>query len=293
MISMEDNIMKNALEVKNLCVKNGDFELKSINLTIPKGSVMGLIGRNGVGKTTLIKSIVNQLQHSSGEVLFDGLRMYGNDVKVKSKIGVVFDDLIYRVGKPKKIVKIIAPFYDEFDMNKYNLLMDKFELNPNKDLKKYSKGMKTKFNVIMVLCHNADLIILDEPTAGLDPISRVEIIDFFLEIMQDENKSILFSTHILSDLEKIADYITLMDKGKIIFSMDKETLIEKYSIIQVDKSAISDELKRNIKGLKENVFGYQGLIEDREPYKNIAGVRFAPASIEEVMIFRGGINENV
>ena len=285
--------MKNALEIKNLCVKNGDFELKSINLTIPKGSVMGLIGRNGVGKTTLIKSIVNQLQHSSGEVLFDGLRMYGNDVKVKSKIGVVFDDLIYTIGKPKKIVKMISPFYDEFDMSRYNLLMEKFELNPNKDLKKYSKGMKTKFNVIMALCHNADLIILDEPTAGLDPISRVEIIDFFLEIMQDENKSILFSTHILSDLEKIADYITLMDKGEIVFSMDKETLIEKYSIIQVDKLAISDELKRNIKGLKENVFGYQGLIEDREPYKNIPGVRFAPASIEEVMIFRGGISDNV
>ena len=178
-------------------------------------------------------------------------------------------------------------------MNKYNLLMDKFELNPNKDLKKYSKGMKTKFNVIMALCHNADLIILDEPTAGLDPISRVEIIDFFLEIMQDENKSILFSTHILSDLEKIADYITLMDKGKIIFSMDKEKLIEKYSIIQVDKLAISDELKRNIKGLKENVFGYQGLVEDRELFKNIPGVRFAPASIEDVMIFRGGISDNV
>ena len=285
--------MKNALEIKNLCVKNGDFELKSINLTIPKGSVMGLIGRNGVGKTTLIKSIVNQLHHSRGEVLFDGLRMYGNDVKVKSKIGVVFDDLIYTMGKPKRIVKMIAPFYEQFDMNKYNLLMDKFELNSNKNLTKYSKGMKTKFNVIMALCHNPDLIILDEPTAGLDPISRAEIIDFFLEIMQDENKSILFSTHILSDLEKIADYITLMDKGEIVFSMDTEMLIEKYSIIQVDKSAISDELKRNIKGLKENVFGYQGLIEDREPYKNIQGVRFAPASIEEVMIFRGGISDNV
>lgn len=285
--------MRNALEIKNLCVKNGDFELKSINLTIPKGSVMGLIGRNGVGKTTLIKSIVNQLHHSKGEVLFDGLRMYGNDVKVKSKIGVVFDDLIYTMGKPKRIVKMIAPFYEQFDMNKYNLLMDKFELNSNKNLTKYSKGMKTKFNVIMALCHNPDLIILDEPTAGLDPISRAEIIDFFLEIMQDENKSILFSTHILSDLEKIADYITLMDKGEIVFSMDTEMLIEKYSIIQVDKSAISDELKRNIKGLKENVFGYQGLIEDREPYKNIPGVRFAPASIEEVMIFRGGISDNV
>ena len=284
--------MRNALEIKNLCVKNGDFELKSINLTIAKGSVMGLIGRNGVGKTTLIKSIVNQLPHSNGEVLFDGLRMYGNDEKVKSKIGVVFDDLIYTIVKPKHIVKMIAPFYEKFDMNKYNLLMDKFELNPNKNLSKYSKGMKTKFNVIMALCHNPDLIILDEPTAGLDPISRAEIIDFFLEIMQDENKAILFSTHILSDLEKIADYITLMDKGEIVFSMDKETLIEKYSIIQVDKSAISDELKRNIKGLKENIFGYQGLVEDREPFKNIPGVKFANASIEDVMILRGGMNKD-
>ncbi|NKF07163.1 ABC transporter ATP-binding protein [Clostridium gasigenes] len=284
--------MKNALEIKNLCVKNGDFELKSINLTIPKGSVMGLIGRNGVGKTTLIKAIVNQLPHSKGEVLFDGLRMYGNDEKVKSKIGVVFDDLMYTMWKPKQIVKMIAPFYEQFDINKYNLLMDKFELNPNKNLTKYSKGMKTKFNVIMALCHNPDLIILDEPTAGLDPISRAEIIDFFLEIMQDENKAILFSTHILSDLEKIADYITLMDKEKIIFSMDKEMLIEKYSIIQVDKSSISDELKRNIKGLKENIFGYQGLVEDREPFKNIHGVKFAPASIEDVMILRGGMNKD-
>lgn len=278
----------NALEIKNLSLKNGDFTLKNINLEVKKGTVMGLIGRSGVGKTTLIKCIANLLPQDSGVILFDGKTLFEDEVNIKNSLGVVFDTPLYALGKPNEMVKILSTFYKNFDMVKYNFLMDKFELDNKKKLEKYSKGMKTKFNVVLALSINPDLIILDEPTEGLDPISRNEIIDLLLDIIQDENKTIIISTHILSDLEKIADYVTLMEDGEIVFSMDKESLTSSYSIVQFEKAELTKELSDKMSGLKETLFGVQGLIEDRAPFLNIKGVKFATPSIEDIMILRGG-----
>jgi len=275
----------NALEVKNLSVEFKEFALKNINFKINKGSIMGLIGRNGAGKTTLIKSIIDLIPRDQGEVLFNGIKMQGNEVAVKSSIGVVTDDIYGDHLKPKRLKNMIAPLSPNFDVDKFDNLMKKFELNPNKRLNKYSSGMKMKFNLIMALCHNPNLIILDEPTSGLDPVSRSEVLDLLLDVIQDEEKSILFSTHITSDLEKIADYITLIDKGECIFSMDKEELLEKYAVVKINKNTLTEEMKKSITGLKKSIFGFEGLVEDKEKFQGLEGVTLLRPSIEEIMIF--------
>jgi ABC-2 type transport system ATP-binding protein len=278
----------NALEIKNLNAKIGDFSLKNINFSIKKGTIMGFIGKNGSGKTTLIKTILSILEKTSGEVLFDGLPMFGNEEIVKAKIGVVFDSLIYPLNlKPRKIKKMISPFYKTFDDEKFDVLMKRFELDPNKKLSKYSKGMQMKFGVVMALCHNPDLIILDEPTAGLDPIARAEVIDLLLELMQNEKRSILFSTHITSDLERIADYITMIDGGKIVFTKGKDEMLDTYLLVQIEKEAMTDAIKSEIIGLKETTFGYQGLSTRNLKLQDLAGVKNARPTIEDIMVYMG------
>lgn len=278
----------NALEIKNLDVSIGKFSLNNVNFSVEKGTIMGFIGKNGSGKTTLIKTILNMISKVGGEVLFDGTAMYGNEETVKAKIGVVFDSLIYPLNfKPTKIKRMISPFYKTFDHKKFDELMNRFELDPNKKLSAYSKGMQMKFGVVMALCHNPELIILDEPTAGLDPIARADVIDLLLELMQKEERAILFSTHITSDLEKIADYITMIDNGKIVFSKGKDELLDTYTLAHIDKEVMTDTIKSDIIGIKETTFGYQGLCTKNLKLQNVAGVKTGRPTIEDIMVYMG------
>lgn len=277
-----------ALEIKNLNGSIGDFSLNDINFSIEKGTIMGFIGKNGSGKTTLIKTILNMIPKTAGQVLFDGTSMFGNEETVKAKIGIVFDNLIYPLNlKPTKIKKMMSPFYKTFDNKKFDELMKRFELNPNKKLQAYSKGMQMKFGVVMALCHNPDLIILDEPTAGLDPIARADVIDLLLELMQNEQRSILFSTHITSDLEKIADYITMIHNGKIVFSKGKDEMLDDYLLAHIEKEAITDEIKSGLIGIKETTFGYEGLCSKNLKLQNLAGIKTARPTIEDIMVYMG------
>jgi len=277
-----------SLEINNLTARVGDFSLRDVNFSIEKGTIMGFIGKNGSGKTTLIKTILDMIPKQSGEILFDDIPMLGNEEIVKSKIGIVFDSLIYPLNlKPIKIKKMVSPFYKTFDDEKFYELMKRFDLDINKKLSAYSKGMQMKFGVVMALSHNPELIILDEPTAGLDPIARAEVIDLLLELMQNEKRSILFSTHITSDLEKIADYITMIDNGKIVFSKGKDELLDSYMLAQIEKDSITNEIKSNLIGLKETTFGYQGLCPSDFKTKNIVGVKTARPTIEDIMIYMG------
>jgi len=281
-------MVNNSLEINNLNVSIDKFSLKDINLSLEKGTIMGLIGRNGAGKTTLIKSIIDMLPRKSGEVLFNGMSMFGNEEKVKAKIGVVYDSLIYPLNlKPAKIKKIISPFYENFDHNKFNELMTRFDLDPKKRLKAYSKGMQMKFGVVMALSHNPDLIILDEPTAGLDPIARADVMDLLLDLMQSEERSILFSTHITSDLEKIADYITMIDNGEVVFSKGKDELLDIYTLAHIDKQVMTDEIKSKIIGIKESTFGYEGLCTKDLQLQNVEGIKTVRPTIEDIMVYMG------
>jgi len=284
----------NALEIKNLNASIGKFSLRDVNFLLEKGTIMGLIGKNGSGKTTLIKTILNMIPKTDGEVLFDGTVMFGNEETVKAKIGVVFDRLIYPPNfKPTKIKNMMSPFYQNFDHKRFDELMSRFELDWTKKLSAYSKGMQMKFGVVMALCHNPDLIILDEPTAGLDPIARADVIDLLLELMQKEERSILFSTHITSDLEKIADHITMIDNGKIMLSKGKDEILDMYALAQIDRPDMTDAIKSELIGIKETSFGYQGLCTKKLKLQNVAGIKTVRPTIEDIMIYMGAKNEEM
>lgn len=278
----------NALETKNLNSCIGEFALRDISLEIKEGTIMGLVGRNGAGKTTFIKTILDMIPRTGGEVMFNGISLFGNEEIIKGRVGVVFDNPIFPPNlKAIKIKKLMLPLYPSFDEKKFDQLMERFELDPKKKLLAYSKGMKMKFSIAMALSHNPDLLILDEPTAGLDPVARADVLDLLLEFMQEDDKTILFSTHITSDLERIADYLTIIDEGEILLSKDKEEILEEYVLVQIDKESITDGLRKEIIGAKETAFGYSGLCR-KEKLKDVTGIKTARPTIEDLVVFFRG-----
>lgn len=284
-MKMADNI----LEIQGLFGGIGDFKLEDVNLSIERGTVMGLIGKNGSGKTTLIRTIANFLPRYDGNILFNGKPMAENEVEVKNMLGLVLDQFLYPfASNPIRISKLMAPFYRNFNHEKFNSLMKRFDLPTKKKLYKYSTGMKNTFNIIMALSHNPDLIIMDEPTTGLDPEVRQDILDVLHEFVEDENKSILFSTHITSDLEKIADNITLIDKGKTLFTKSVIELTDEMALCRLNKDTINNELKQYIAGYRESAFGLECLITDKEKFKHISGVQFARPTIEDIITHKMG-----
>lgn len=278
--------MNNAIEIRGLEVALNGFTLKNVNMDIPKGVVVGLIGKNGAGKTTLIKTITDVYLPSKGTVTYDGLNMYDNAVEIKQKLGIVYDEMYYPSGvRSYKIAKMIAPLYPDFDMNKWHELMKKFMLDEKKRPIEYSKGMQMKFMLAMVLARNPKILILDEPTAGMDPAARAEFLDLLQEYMMDETNTIIFSTHITSDLDKIADYIALVSDGELVVMEEKEKLIMEYSIVQVTKSAMTDELRRRLVGVKENAFGFTGLATDLSGINESENIRFKRPTVEDLIVY--------
>ncbi|MGN0813811.1 MAG: ABC transporter ATP-binding protein [Candidatus Coproplasma sp.] len=253
--------MNNGLEIRNLVVELGSFKLDNINLDIKRGAITGLIGRNGAGKTTLIKTVMRQQDASHGKILYNGKSFAENEVEVLSKIACVFDSPHFSpMVKPKKLVKIYQSFYPAFDTQKYNALMEKFNLPSDKRISKYSLGMQRKYCLILALCQGADILVLDEPTSGIDPYDRGEVVSLIQEFMLDESKTVLFSTHITEDLDKIADYVVMMDGGRITLDEDKETLTEKYRLVQTDQ--LTEEMKKCAIGVQKSMFGYTFITTD-------------------------------
>jgi ABC-2 type transport system ATP-binding protein len=244
------------LEISNLTVDLGGFKLDNINLNIRRGAITGLIGRNGSGKTTLIKTIMRQLSAKiEGKILYDGISFPENEVEVFSKIACVFDRAHFGSNaKPKKIEKIYQDFYPKFNIEKYEELMTKFNLPNDKRFGKFSLGMQRKYCLVLALAQGADILILDEPTSGVDPFDRGEVVTLIQEFMMDESKTVLFSTHITEDLDKIADYIVMMDEGRITMDEDKETLTESYRLIQTDE--MTEDMKKVAIGIQKSMFGY-------------------------------------
>ncbi|MGN1373055.1 MAG: ABC transporter ATP-binding protein [Candidatus Coproplasma sp.] len=253
--------MSNGLEIKNLTVDLGGFKLDDINLEIKQGAITGLIGKNGAGKTTLIKTIMRQYNASGGKILYNGKSFAENEVEILSQIACVFDSPHFNTFvKPKKLVKIYQSYYPSFDLQRYNELMEKFNLPSDKKITKYSLGMQRKYCLILALCQGADILILDEPTSGIDPFDRGEVVSLIQEFMLDESKTVLFSTHITEDLDKIADYIVMMDGGKVTLNEDKETLAERYRLVQTDE--LTEEMQNCAIGVKKSMFGYTFITTD-------------------------------
>lgn len=272
----------NHIEVNHIHKKYEQFQLNDVSFTVPTGCVVGFIGENGAGKTTTIKSILNCIHLDQGEI-----KLFGKPISddIKEDIGVVFDQNFFYEGiTAKDIDQILKNTYKNWDSKLFYQYCKDWELPENQPMKKLSKGMKMKVSIASALAHHPKLLILDEATSGLDPISRNDILDIFLDFMQDENHSIFFSSHITSDLEKIADRIIFINKGRILFEKDKDEIKNNYGILKTqNQAALSDA---NCIRCMKNAFGTEYLIDNRQKIRMAyPDVVCDIPSIDDIMVF--------
>lgn len=278
--------MENILEIKNLSKKYKGFELKDINLVLPQGTIMGLIGENGAGKSTTIKAILNIINKDKGEVKIFGKDSRKEEKAIKEEIGVVLDDsFLSEYLNPTDIHKIMKNFYQNWDEKLYFSYLETFKLPKNKIIKEFSSGMKMKLKIATAISHHPKLLILDEPTSGLDPVARNEILDIFQEFIQDEENSILVSSHITSDLEHIADYITFINDGEIVLTKTRDELLENYGIVKCTEEEFKTIDKKDFINYKKNRYEYEILVEDKAEFKKKYSIQIIDKpSIEDIML---------
>lgn len=275
--------MGNALEIKKLSKKYPEFALDNINITLPAGCIMGFIGENGAGKSTTIKAILDLVKKDSGEITILGETNLSKNQRLKEHIGVVMDECSFPENlNAKEIDKVMKNCYKTWNRTKYMGYLDKFALSLKKPVKEYSRGMKMKLSIAVALSHDSKLLILDEATSGLDPIVRDEILDVFLDFIQDESHSIFISSHIISDLEKICDYITFIHNGKILLSEIKDELLDKYTIIKCSEGEYSTIDKSAIIGRRKSRFGIEALALKEKISNNIITDK---VNIEDIMLY--------
>ena len=272
--------MANATEIKNLVKTYGDFTLSIESLEIPSGCIMGLVGSNGAGKSTMIKSILDLIKTDSGEITING--MSNRLESSREDVGVVFDEIkfpqVFTASDVRLVLKGAHKNWDDALWSKY---IEQFKLPLKKKIKEFSRGMKMKLSLAAALAHHPKLLILDEATSGIDPVVRDEILDIFLDFIQDEQHTILASSHIISDLEKAADYVTFINNGRIVFCEEKDTLMEKYRIVKCGNEELDAINKADIVGKRTNTFGAELLMfSDRVP----EGFVSAKAGIEDIML---------
>ncbi|MGL5152973.1 MAG: ABC transporter ATP-binding protein [Clostridium sp.] len=276
------------LEIKNLSVDFGTFSLKNINLSLPKGAIMGFVGQNGSGKTTTLKSILNVFKLSSGEIKILGKDSIKDEVFVKNLIGYVPAESYLIPGRTiDEHKEVFKDFYDEFDFEIYKSCLKKWKLNYTMTERELSTGMKTKAMLALTLAHKPKLLILDEPTAGLDPVARLELLEDLREFVKDEDRSIIIATHITSDLDKIADYITIVHDGRILESLSIDEVQSKYCLVKGNASLI-DENRDKLIGYK--VFGdsFEGIALRTE----LGNLKRSVPNIEDILtyfIIGGGV----
>ena len=279
--------MENNIELNNVSKKYQDFELKNITFNVPKGCIVGLIGENGAGKTTTIKSILN-ITKSDGTVKIFGKDSKKDEKKIKQEIGVVLDDsFLSDYLTAKHINSIMKDIYRNWNENKYMNLLKKFNLPKDKSIKDFSSGMKMKLKIATAISHNPKILILDEPTSGLDPVVRNEILDIFRQyIKEDETRSILLSTHITTDLEHISDYIIFIEKGKLVFNLPTDELLENYGIIKCSKEDFLRLDKKDYISYKKEKYQYEVLTDNKNNIRKKYNITtIDKPSIESIMLF--------
>lgn len=272
----------NTIEIKNLCKSYNGFSLDNLNLTLPSGCIMGLIGENGAGKSTTIKLILNMIKPDSGTIKLFGQNAE-NDKLNKEDIGIVLDEVgITGCLNAKQVGKVMSCSFRNWQAKEYSELLSKFDIPSDKAFKDYSRGMKMKLGIAVALSHQAKLLILDEPTSGLDPVVRDEVIDILNEFTRNENHSILISSHIVSDLEKLCDYIAFLHKGKLLLCEEKDVLTEQYGIIHGTAEEIKSIPAQAIIGQKATPYGTEAIVKRSFISHN---AEITPVSIEELFVF--------
>ncbi|MDO5559818.1 MAG: ABC transporter ATP-binding protein [Oscillospiraceae bacterium] len=277
----------NAIELRDVTKKYDGFTLDRISFNVPKGCIMGFIGQNGAGKTTTIRSLLHITNIDGGEIKMLGLDHIGDEQEIKDRISVVLDDIpFHEMLTAKDIGRIFEGLYTRWDNSVYQQYLKRFGLPEKKKTGQFSKGMKMKLQIACALSHNAELLIMDEPTAGLDPIIRDEILHIFMEYLQDGERSILLSSHITSDLEKIADSVTYIDNGKILISGYKDELLESHGVIKCSKKELSNIDSTDIISVRINAYGAQAMVWDRQAVQyKYSGHMIEPTTLEEIMLF--------
>lgn len=278
--------MNNSLEVRELNKSYDRFSLKNVSFELPTGYIMGFIGPNGAGKTTTIKSILNIINYQSGTIKLFGMDSKTNASQINEQLGVVMDSPFYADDWTMTDVEhAVSPFYSRWNAETYNSLLNKFNIDRKKRVKELSRGMKVKLMMAVALSHDAKLLILDEPTSGLDPVARDELCDMLSGFVADEGKSVLFSTHITADLEKIADYITFIMDGQVVFSGLKDDMLEKFVSVKGGLNEINTEHRNLIVGLREHSTGFEGMANASDINRLPKSLLFEPVTLEEIIIY--------
>lgn len=279
--------MEFALQIKDLCkyYPNTSFQLKNVSFNIPKGSIMGFVGKNGAGKSTTINTMLNILQKDSGEVTFFGSEMTDQSTAMRDDIGVVFDAVNFS-GEltPQQLQKVLKDIYKNWDAPLFFSYLERFGISKSKKIKTFSRGMTMKLSISVALSHKAKLLVLDEATAGLDPVVREEMLDVFLEFVETEENAILISSHISSDLEKIADYITFIDNGTIILTEKKDTLIYEYGIARMKQSDFDALDKTEYIAERKRGLQLEALVQNKSIFaKKHPDILVDHATIDEIL----------
>ena len=279
--------IKNVIELKNVSKDYGDFKLDNISFSVPEGSVCGFIGQNGAGKTTTINLILDIIKRDSGEIKVFGENVSEKSAALRENIGVVFDEMGFHEFMTGKDINIMMKnIYKNWDEEAFFDYLKRFSLPAKKPCGKFSRGMRMKLQIAVALSHHAKLLVMDEPTSGLDPIVRNEMINIFREFVLNEDHSILLSSHITGDLEKIADEIVFIDGGKILLSGNKDEILEKHGILKCKKSELPMVSESLIVSFEESSFGAEVLINDRHAAARLyPDMVIEPAPLEQIMIF--------
>ncbi|NGZ77724.1 ABC transporter ATP-binding protein [Saccharibacillus alkalitolerans] len=278
----------NAVKVEEVSKSYGGFRLDGVSFAVRKGFITGLIGPNGSGKSTLIRMMMQMSRPDGGQIELFGQRLDRDAAQLRERIGYVSDEnYFYEHLTLKKMTKIIAPFYKNWDSELFGNYLHRFELPENKKIKELSKGMKMKFSLAVALSHAAELLVMDEPTSGLDPVFRRELLDLLTEQMQDEERTILFSSHITSDLDRIADYLVFVNRGKLVFEESKDEVLERHVLVKGGTELLDADVRTLFLGLRETGVGFEGLMSDRERAERTFGnmALIERPTLEEIVYF--------
>lgn len=276
----------NALEIENLNKKLNGFNINNINLELPKGYILGYIGQNGAGKTTTMKLIMNQLKKDNGEVRIFGKQYEEDEAGYKDMIGFIADECYFPTCFTlREVINTLKDFYSSFNEEKFNEYVDIWELPYKKKIKEFSKGMKVKLAFASVLSRDTKLLLLDEPTSGLDPVVRSEVLEMLQDYISDGERSVIFSTHIMSDLEKITDYLYFINNGEKVFYDTTENVLESHLLVRGGTGELTEEVKEKLIGYKCSNVSFTGLIGSKDRKCLDENLLFEKPSMEEIMIF--------
>ena len=281
------NEYENAISIKGVTKRYDGFTLDNISFDVPKGCIMGFIGQNGAGKTTTIRSLLHITDIDSSEISLLGMDHVKDEAELKKRIAVVFDELPFHdMFNVKDMAKIFRGLYPDWNDETYMKYIDRFQLPKKKKIGQFSKGMKMKLQIACALSHNAELLVMDEATTGLDPVVRDEILHIFMEYLSDGERSILMSSHITSDLEKIADMVTFIDKGRILLTGYKDEILESHGILRCAKDYVQNVDPEDIVSIRTNNFGAEIMVSDRESAKmKYRDTVIDPASLDDIMLY--------